>query len=148
MRYLNECEFDIFGDLNMIVKCDFDFYDYDDYLCNGPHCATLSVVKIIFGILLKCAFVNEMNKNDKVNEIGLGTAVFNKIDTEVSAIDILVSIFGVVCCEYDIINEISFDMSYFYCFRIFSIVFLRLLMNLNHLDCYQDESMDVYFYNL
>ena len=87
MRYLNECEFDIVGDLNnvenelqnMIVKYDFDFYDYD--LCNRAHHPThhslprllpiLLVVEIIFGILLKYAFVNEISENETENEIGL-----------------------------------------------------------------------------
>ena len=40
----------------------------------------------------------------------IGTAEFNRIDTDVAAIDILVNIFGVVCDEYDIVNKISFGM--------------------------------------
>ena len=65
MIYLKECECDIFGDLNNV---DLHFHDYDS--CNRPHCPThhtprpqilLSIVKIIFGTLLKCVFVNEIN---------------------------------------------------------------------------------------
>ena len=54
---------------------------------------------------------------------------FNRIDTAVSPIDILVSIFGVVCAEYDNTNEISFGMQYFYCFRIliFDVFFFACL---------------------
>ena len=40
----------------------------------------------------------------------LGTVDFNRVDTGISAIDILVSIFGFVCTEYDITSEISFGM--------------------------------------
>ena len=86
MRYLNECEFDIFDDLNSVenelknmnVSLGFDFYDYD--LCNEwypthhqplRHQIILFVVKIIFGILLKCVFGNKMNENKKENEIRL-----------------------------------------------------------------------------
>ena len=73
IRYLNDCEFDIFHGLNnmekevlnLIEKWEFDFYHYD--LCNGPHCPIayppqhqiiLLVVKIIFG---KMCIVNEIN---------------------------------------------------------------------------------------
>ena len=193
----------------MNVKLDCDFYHYD--LCNGSratpprHQIILLVVKIIFGILLKCVFGNEINDNEKQNKIELqlefnmnvnvsidcnryeyplpyqtpaphrlallkfiksreqlvfnyldgvydnrigyvyvenqnvkiqkceydfgdlfndmimmylhlhllicqGAVDFGGIDTRVSAIDILVSIVGGVCGEYDINNEISFGM--------------------------------------
>ena len=69
MRYLNECEFDMFGDLNNVEP---NFYDYDYDLYDGPHCQIiLLVVKIIFGKLLKCVFVNEINENEEENEIWL-----------------------------------------------------------------------------
>ena len=78
MRYLNECEFNIFGDLNneqnesenVIVKWNFNFYDYD--LCDRPHCATphsprsqiiLSIVTTIFGISLQGVLASEKNEN-------------------------------------------------------------------------------------